>query len=193
MILRSDPPQLVAARQQVEQQEEKLRGLEQLYQASQEKCDRLERRAEETEAQRERLKWRANELPKVGCYTLIGGAAVLMGGMAFQAIPVGLAGGVVAALGLGALMVGVHSSMKFADVSLKSVDATVSLHLERLSSQKLQAERQAQQESLTAAREAYESLRQPLTLIEAPVGGAVDERGDSVLVGSVVLPRAAGS
>lgn len=190
MITTSTPRQLLTARQHVQQQEEKLQGLELLYRASQEKCDRLERRAEEMEAQRERLKWRANELPKVGCYTLLGGTAVLMGGMAFQAVPISLVGGVVAVAGLGALMLGIHSSMKFSDVSLKSVDATVSLHLERLSSQKLEAERQAQLESLTAAREAYESLRQPLTLIEAPVGGAVDERGNSVLVGSVVLPKA---
>lgn len=181
----SESPTLVRLRHKAESEETRLAGIDRQLDQVQRQLDSYERQAEAAT----RIQSREWLNPTAFALTLGGASLVMLGAALEGGAPVMGAGVAVSLVGVGCFWASVQSAHKNARVALDGALAQLQMVSVGIDQQRLQEERHRQEEAVRTAREAYESARQPLAMLQPDRASAVDERGQSFVVAGVVVPK----
>jgi hypothetical protein len=185
----TESPTLVRLRQKAESEETRLAGIDRELDGVQRRLDSYQRQADEADATSAQLKNR-QWLNPVGFALTLGGASIVMLGAALGGgAPVMGAGLAVSLTGVGCFWASINSAQKGSRAAMDSAMARIGMITVGYDKTELEDKRHRQEQVASTAREAYESARQPLDMLQPAQGPAVDERGHSVVVGSVVVPK----
>jgi hypothetical protein len=183
-----EPTAVVRLRQKAESEEARLAGIQEKLDGVERTLDRYERQAAEADARGAHLKSKAWLNPAGFALTLGGASLAMLGGALGGGMPVMAVGVAVALGGVGCIRASLNHSQNAAQAAMDSAMARLGAITVGYDQKQLREEREAQSRVAHEAREAYDSARQPLDLLE-PGRATVDERADRIVVGSVVIPK----